>query len=291
MTQIHVIAPDVEAEPTYRAFDEILLTLVGGLERLGCDVLVSHQYVDLAIPTIVLAPHTLPMSLFRRLPATTILYNWEQLGGTTLMSPERQLAFRNFIVWDYSEKNTRYWQQHGATNVIHVPLGYDPKLEMLPATGEPPRYDVMFYGALNPRRQQIIQRMRERGLTVAALRLGFGEERNTALLQSRLVLNVHYYDTGILEQARMSLLWANRRPVLSEANPNTEIPFHMGGHALLAPYGSLVEAAVDALADQTALDRAANDAYEWFRVQGDASRLLAQALEQTLELSETKVRS
>lgn len=290
MPDIQVVVPDPAVKASYHAFDEIALTLVGGLRRLGAEVVVGTSYLDLGVPTILLSPYVYDDDVIDRLPANTILYNWEQLGdaGTHLVTPAQVLRFSRFIVWDYSAKNVAFWRARGAANVVHVPLGYDPGLEILPPVVEP-TYDVVFFGSLNDRRQHIITQLRQRGLDVAVVRFGFGPQRDAALRTANLALNIHSYDVGILELARLSLLWANHVPVVSEANPNTEVPFGMGEVGLFAPYGALVDAVVDALADPAGRAEATEAAYARFRSVGDAATVLGDALSVTLQMTEARL--
>jgi hypothetical protein len=64
-----------------------------------------------------------------------------------------------------------------------------------------------------------------------------------------VVLNMHYYETNIFELVRVSYLLANRKAVVAECNPSTEIDPDIVDAVQLAPYEGLVSACVELVAD------------------------------------------
>jgi hypothetical protein len=287
MTAWQIVAPDPAVSVHVHAFDEVLRVLVSGLARLGIASRVTLAPEATGEPTIIVAPHRQAPEALAALPRTTILYSWEPIGfdGSTVMSYELMDLMTEFVIWDYSEKNVEFWRELGADRVVHVPLGYDASIVSLTPTLPEPDLDVLFYGSMNDRRAAVLNQVRSQGVQLGTMFGGFGIERDAAISRAKLVVNLHFYDVGILELPRMSYLWANRKPVISEVNPTTEVPFGMRDHMLHAPYGQLADAIIDALSDPHALREAADRAFDHFSVAGDAQAILAQALAITESLT------
>ncbi len=60
---------------------------------------------------------------------------------------------------------------------------------------------------------------------------------------------MHYYETNIFELVRVSYLLANRKAVVAECNPGTEIDPDIVDAVQLAPYEGLVSACAQLVAD------------------------------------------
>ncbi|MDQ8046419.1 MAG: hypothetical protein AAGC46_16760, partial [Solirubrobacteraceae bacterium] len=170
----------------------------------------------------------------------------------------------------------------------HVPLGYDASMVNLTPTLPEPDIDVLFYGSMNDRRAAVLNKVRAQGVMLGHMFGGFGLERDAAISRSRLIVNLHFYDSGILELPRMAYLWANRKPVISEVNPDTEVPFGMRDHMLSAPYHQLADAIIAALADPAELTASAERAFAHFSKAADASRILGESLAVTDALTRRK---
>lgn len=283
--------PDVDTNIHARAFDEVADTMAGGFERLGLRVgCHSHRnHVPSDVPTVVLAPHLYDLDRLRSLPSdTTVLYNWEQLGrgGTNIVSSAQREAMAQFILWDYSSANVAGWQAAGV-RAVHVPLGYDPSLERLGPSLETPDFDVVHIGSVNERRLTVLEELANRGLRVHVAFGVYGADRDELLRRSRIVVNLHFYDSAILELARLSYLWANRMPVVCEIGPSTRDDLGMAPWCLRASYESLADRVEQVLRDPTMTDRVAEACYQRFCEVGDSAVLLRRALRDTLEVEAT----
>ena len=78
----------------------------------------------------------------------------------------------------------------------------------------------------------------------------YGAERDRAIAEAKVVLNVHFYEDSIHEIVRTSHLLANGKAVVCECNPATEIDEDIRQAVVARPYGELVEACVALLADE-----------------------------------------
>lgn len=287
MVRVSIVVPDASSTVHAHAFDEIVQTLVGSLARLGVGAETSAVCAPSSAQTIVLAPHLQHPEALAQLPETTILYNWEQLGsgGTGLMTDELAELMKRFIIWDYSSRNMKEWELRNATRCVHVPIGYDPALEYLPHQVGETDIDVLFYGSMNNRRAYIIRELQAHRIHVETLFGLYGAARDEAIVRAKLVLNMHYYESSILELPRLSFLWANRKPVVCEIGPRTEDFFGMREHCLSADYGGLVSAVMVALHSPQEVQHRTEEAYQFFRGAADGAAILRAALVQSAELT------
>jgi hypothetical protein len=232
---IAIMRPDGPGRIYTQAFHEVAETLAYGLVHLGHQV--SHRgnaFLSTA-QNIVLGPQFVLADT--PLPEGTILYNLEQIGGNPNMLLLPELSKR-YIIWDYSPANIVYWREHGI-EARYVPIGYVPELTRIPPVPHPD-IDVLFYGSTNRRRKKILTELEESGVKVAFMQQ-FGELRDAAISRSKVVLNLHYFDSPrLFEWVRVSYLLANLKAVVCETSDDFPIALHTG--VLEAPYDALVPA-------------------------------------------------
>ena len=82
--------------------------------------------------------------------------------------------------------------------------------------------DVLFYGLLNERRKLIINNLLKKNIKVKHLFGVYGEDRDEWIAKSKLVLNLHMYESKIFEIIRVFYLLTNGIPVVSEIDNNTK---------------------------------------------------------------------
>lgn len=195
------------------AFREVAEAVFFGLQTGGYDVIWSDTaFVPGRVPIVFggnLVSHP------AEIPANAIIYNLEQCDTSSSWLAEPYLTLlRTHQVWDYSSRNVTVLATEGITNVHHVPIGHVRELERFVDSAKD--IDVLFYGSLNPRREQVIEQLRAAGVAVTAVFGTYGIERDALAARARIVLNVHFYETKIFEIVRVSYLLGNGACVLSE---------------------------------------------------------------------------
>ncbi len=235
-----------------RAFDEIAEVVSAALEDLGRGGTRLTNQIHPSATNLILGSHILADQSLIRLPAGTIIYNFEQIDPTSALPPTRLELFHEFQVWDYSARNVELWQRAGI-GAAHVPLGHHPVLERL-STHATRDIDVLFYGSMNERRHRVIEGLIDAGLRVEALFGAYGAERDRVIARTAAVINIHFYEARILETARLSFLFTNRVPVISEWSPDLEIPSGLEEAASFHAYDDLVTATVEIARDRSALE-------------------------------------
>jgi hypothetical protein len=117
--------------------------------------------------------------------------------------------------------------------------------------------DVCFYGSVNERRLKILDALKavkvkeeltdgnviERNLTVASF-VGYGGYRDKLIARSKIVLNLHYYDSAIFETFRCSHLFANKKLVISEFGKDKGLEEKYYHGAVFCEYDDIVTSCI-----------------------------------------------
>lgn len=211
-------------------------------------------------------------------PSDAIIFNVEYIpepdeNGFTpaewrLCQGGRQLyieLMRKHLVLDYSMGNVETLARRGVT-ALHLPTSYYPGLthDIEPPTER--HIDAMFVGSLNPRRFAVVSKLRDLGRAANALFGVYGRHRDLLYNQSKIALNIHYYETNLFEVVRCSYLFANRFLVVSEtgSRPSDDAEFWSG--AIFCPYEHLVDVCEHTLSlPQSARDTIADRGFEIMR--------------------------
>ena len=261
------------------AFLEVAETLQFGFRSLGHTAQIRENVFDTTATNVVLGSHLLSFKQASEIPAGSIVYNLEQLGGPNLPTHFYELA-RRLCVWEYSPQNIKQWKATSpACPPVLVPLGYVPELSRIhPA--ETQDIDVLFYGSSNARRNGILIALKDAGAVVRSLFGVYGKERDELIARSKIVLNIHYYHAKIFEIVRVSYLLANSKAVVTECCPDTEIEEGLAGCVLGCPYESLVERCLSLLKNDEERRRLESRGFKWFSHRKE-SEILSKALEET----------
>jgi len=242
------LAIGVVSPPNYvhsQAFREVAETLEAAAIALGHDVVVSTETNlpnrrTIVLGTNLLVRHPQPLG------PDAILYNLEQVQAGPWFDGAMVELLKRYQVWDYSVRNADALELMGVPRPKVVPVGWVPELNRIPKCEED--IDVLFYGSINPRRRAIIEALRRANLRVETLFGTYGRERDAYIARSKLVLNVHYYESKVFEIVRVSYLLANGRAVVSERGgcPEEEAQFEPG--VAFANYEELVQRCIELLA-------------------------------------------
>jgi hypothetical protein len=242
------------------AFAELAEVIGYGLQDLGHEVGININQVFQDAKNLVIGCHLLPVNSHDALPKSSIIINTEQIFADDVVWKKKIIKFaQNFPVWDYSERNIQALTKSGVSGVSYLKLGYHSKISRLvkPVTQD---IDVLFYGSVNQRRKDIIDSMRASGLNVQTLFGVYGPQRDRYIERSKVVLNIHYYDSKIFEIVRVFYLMNNSKAVLCEVDEETSIdPAYSGGFVGSA-YQDLVEICVSLVGDEnqrTSLEQSA----------------------------------
>jgi len=243
MTDFAVV---IISPPGYRhsaTFRDIAENINQGLLNLGHNSVIRHAPTP-GRQNIVFGSNLLPTYPIEIEP-TSILYNLEHIDKETeWVVPKFLERHKQHRTWDFCEWNVKKFANLGVTVRGVLPMAYveqSTKFKML----DQKDYDVVFVGGMTPRRANTLKFMEMAGLNVKWIWQVYGRERDAHIMRAKLALNVHAVPGDkILEIVRMSHLFANKVPVLSERGTNwNEYESTYGNAACWASYDELVDKA------------------------------------------------
>jgi hypothetical protein len=252
---VHVQPPGIDATMGHH---DIARLLFFSFESLGYEVTIRINKIDPKATNIIVGYERLasipPVSV-----ASCILYQLEQLGTREDSIPEniREIYRGAKEVWDYDPHNIEVLKSIGITNVKFLPLAYHQKLATIPRTLED--IDVLFYGIMTDRRRMIIEELRPKVRTLA-LEYVYGQDRDNWIARSKIVLNIHQYETQLAEQVRVSYLLNNAKCVVSEKSQWEPL----GQWCALTPFEGLVDTCLTLVADNAQRERIITEAHEGY---------------------------
>lgn len=236
------------------AFTEVALCLRDSLRLAG---LQSDLHVNTSDPQsncIVLgAVPPLQETLERFDPARTFIFNFEQLGSTSAIAgPEYLRWLSRWMVLDYHSRNVEFLRRVNGPGqtVLELPIVPGPSLAFRLDLPPEESVDVLFFGSLNERRTALLKGLEEAGLRVELVAGAYAQELTPALRRARLVVHIHYYETGFFPVARVLKPVADGVPVVCETSVFSAGCDWSGSGILFAPYGDLVDACRRLLAAQ-----------------------------------------
>lgn len=203
-----------------QAFTDIADGLVNTINSYGYLAIKSEILQSDGFIPIVFGSHMIKNIC--QLPKNSIIFNLEQLGsGSPHISPIYYEILRSHQIWDYSKNNIKFLNQIGVVNATYIDIACIKQATFEASTTCD--IDVLFYGAINARRKDVIDALAATGITVVAVSGIYGRERDILMSRAKIILNLHYYDTKIFEIIRVSYALQNGKCVLSEiGNDNFE---------------------------------------------------------------------
>lgn len=178
-------------------------------------------------------------------PDNSVIFNMEQLSSDSVLVDAAYLDFlQGYRVLDYNENNIAALRaaRPGVT-ALEMPVLPAPALATGSGAVAPrrARHDVAFYGSLTPRRETVLAELERRGLSVLRIHGAFGPSLSQALLDAKVVLNVHCYSSAIFEIARVLRPLALGVPVVSETSVMPASVDWTRSGIVFADYGRLAD--------------------------------------------------
>ncbi|MFQ5641251.1 MAG: hypothetical protein ACE5IR_25000 [bacterium] len=206
---------------------------------------------------------------------TCIVYQLEQLSEKRSWQADFLKTLRSAsIVWDFSEQNVAFLRQNGIP-AVYKPIGFHPMMQRI-QPNPVQDVDVLFYGSINERRGKILAELQKKFNTRILFGV-YGEERDQWISRSKMVLVVHYYDTKLFDEVRLTYLLNNRIFTVVENTPHKRYEDVI----VYTDYENLVPTCERYLNDENARDAAAEQAFRTFS-QYPESEFLQRALSESL---------
>jgi predicted negative regulator of RcsB-dependent stress response len=272
--RVNLITIEPADHPHAAAFADLTSAFETALRSLGIVVHTRKNEVGLEGVNLLFGGHLITsQESADRIPNNTVVVNLEQLRGFNISArPIYTSLLRRLAVWDYSPRNIEQIKTSLRNpHVSHFSIGYTP--EMTRRLAGPQTTDVLFYGSLNDRRAAILQGLRQAGVNVKHLFSVYGEDRDAAIADAKIVLNMHYYEDSIHEIVRTSYLLANGKAVVSECGPDTEIDDDIRQALIAVPYKDIVANCVALISDEPRRQALERKALEIFAKRDQAAML------------------
>ena len=250
-------------------FRELLFLLRNALVELGHDCTIAPNQLAEDRINIIIGYHLLNygdyLKQYRYIP-----FQLEQLDINSVWYSDnaRQILASAEAVWDFSEVNIEFLKQEGV-QAHHVAIGYNKDLEIIPES-ENKDIEVLFYGSINERRKVLLEALSEK-VNLVVLAGKYGKERDEVIARSKILLNMHFYETKILESVRISYLLNNGIFVITEDsadNPYAEIDL------VSCPYGKLIETCVHYINNPSEVGKIAELNHQQFKQNYQMSEIL-----------------
>jgi hypothetical protein len=205
------------------AFLELAELIYFSLRDLGFEVGFGFNQIDPNVKNILIGCHLLDSKFIDQVPKSTIILNTEQIHSDTTHWNKNIFAYvTNFEVWDYSKRNIEKLNEIGVDRAKLFKIGFQKQLIRLDKSKKKD-VDVLFYGSENERRKDVLEKLVANGLKVKTLFGVYGKEKDAWVERSKLVLNLHYYNSQIFEIVRVFYLLTNSIAVVGEVNETTSI--------------------------------------------------------------------
>lgn len=278
---VNLVTMVPENNPHTSAFNDLIAGFDSALTALGITVRIRRNEVGLEGINLLFGGHLIESEDHAaRVPHNTVIVNLEQLRGFNIGArPVYTGLLRRLAVWDYSARNIEQLEKLIRNpHVTRFQIGYTPGMTRDLAAAQ--TTDVLFYGSLNARRRAILVALTRAGLNVRHIFSVYGEARDRAIAEAKVVLNLHYYADSIHEIVRTSYLLANGKAVVSECGPDTEIDEDIRGAMAAVPYDNLVGACIALAKDDAARRALEQRAFDIF-TKRDQSAILRDAIAAT----------
>jgi len=192
--------------------------------------MLKYSFEELGVPTIIeddskMSPDIYDISIvikalrnvniLRKLDGIRILFQTEELWNRREKGVYDLSAGFNRVLEMYDE-NVKI--PVGTHNVVYCPVGYTPTYSMGLEEPNKKDIDVLFWGSITPRRQEICNRIQEnfKDLNLLFAEGLYGIEREEKIMRSKIVLNIKAHDLWSFGPIHVLPAIANKRFVLAE---------------------------------------------------------------------------
>lgn len=226
MQKINLVMINKYHGQTVWTFEDMMLSLLQLLLNAGFDTKITANHLDPEAVNILFGVGSVFSHSFAELEQfaakhSTIIFNGEQVDSSSVLITQEYLEFlSHYVVMDWCQPNIdaiiRRVPQ--ARQFFEMPIFPTPNLTVANAPEWGIKYDLGFYGALPPRRQKLIDDLEREDISIKHISNFFGNALNNQLLDCRYILNMHAYETDLLEINRCLRPMAMGIPLISEAS-------------------------------------------------------------------------
>jgi hypothetical protein len=175
--------------------------------------------INLNDPTLHIILFSQKVKIF---PKNYIIYQLEQkdISKWINIKYEASILFSK-ITWDYSQSNINKFPELFKDKIIYVPLPIVP-IQLINSSYNPniiPKNNILFYGSMNDIRRYKLNYLNRKlypKYNIKIISNIYGDKLIREILNSKIILNIHFYKDAILETARINEILSCNRIVISE---------------------------------------------------------------------------
>ena len=227
-------------------FKEIVNCLYTALKKLNYRVSIVNNVVENDSELYIIIGGAEYCDL---IPKKYIVYQFEQ--SATSINGVKNIWFSDkyisllrgaTYIWDYSLENITFLKKkYNLENMIYVPLQYSDSMRLCKNIKEIDKtIDVLFLGSLSNRRNFILDTLKAKYKVHIARNNLWNTDRDNLVSKSKIIVNMQYYDNGILEMPRISYLLSNNCFIVSESGRETKLAKDMQKYMIVCDYHSIL---------------------------------------------------
>lgn len=165
--------------------------------------------------------HIIPFSQKVNLfPKKYIIYQLEQKDISNFINKKYESNIENsYKTWDYSQSNIDKFSDKIKKKMIYFPIPIIPicYLENSFNINIEPENDILFFGILNENRKNKLNYLkRNLNCKFKIISNAYGKKLYYEILNSKIIINIHFYEDAILETYRINEVLSCKRVVISE---------------------------------------------------------------------------
>lgn len=233
-------------------FSEAALCLRDSIRLAGYSCELLFNSVDVADTndySIVLGARSGEPRLSKLNPSRIILFNFEQLNSSSALVNEAYIAWlQQNIVFDYHSSNVEFLKTINPGGSFHeIPMV--PSFSLIPEFQSCPAQtsDVLFVGSKSKRRLEIIDTLNSVGIHAKSIQGAYGTALTSAILGTKIILNVHFYETKLFPALRVLQPVLLGIPIVSETSVFSANGNWSRSGIKFADYSDIVGACADLL--------------------------------------------
>jgi hypothetical protein len=148
------------------------------------------------------------------LPKKYILYVVEQSTSHFFKNNDYLNLIKNAnYIWDFCVKNKTMFENYPFSNYYYLACPFiKSNINIININN---KYDIFFYGTLNHRRRNILNKLKDNKYNIYILDNIRGNERDEIIKQSKIILNLHFYNEAGLETCRLNEVLQFNKLVIS----------------------------------------------------------------------------
>ena len=161
-------------------------------------------------------------------PKNYILYQLEQKDISKWIDIKYEMSiYHSIITFDYSQSNIIKFNDIIRKKMVYFPIPLIPiyKLNNKFDITIIPQNNILFYGSMNDIRKNklnILQKKLYPTYRIKIINNLYGEQLIYEILNSKIILNIHFYENAILETCRLNEILSCNRCVISEKPSNID---------------------------------------------------------------------